>query len=788
MSKKGGVQLLSKASFKNRKFFKGMYLWIAVVICLLVTIFSATIYYNVKKNVVENNYSLNKQTLYQMKYNITYMNETVRHLISSIYFSAEADYLLNVKDTDNKVFDINLTLNKMTKSIINNNPLVQSIYVYNPHEDLFFSTYNGMFYEDEELLKSLKTYKTVPMLEPIARKGQDSKKNEDIFTYVMYESASPKGVLDGSIFVNVNADLVINNLKTINTNDAKGEFFLLSDKRQIINRDSIDQSMQEPVLQLFNSKIKKSIEQGEQYGYLIDQIEGREYFITYMYIEGADWVLVKTQHLSDVLKYMNKIQLSIVLMTIIFLALSILVSFTLSKRIYRPIGSLVQRMSTEKLIADGSEDSNQDEIGFLNKSYSKFVELVNTAQSNEQDNLLTLKNYYLRNLLIDSEAASERELSILYDHSQLSLDLDGNFIVCVVKIDNYQSFKDSNSSRDIELYKYAIVNISAETVANLFMNESLDMKRDHFAIIAYSELKDKDTLYRDLHLSISELQNNITSFLGLSVTVSIGSVVEEIHELSQSYHIALSNSNYRYVMGKNTIITPDLVDKQNKSHELNYSVHLEKKLIEEMKSNNLDASEDTLFTILQEISGQAGSHITFSVMLLIRTIMTTVYEMNDFKYNQSIIDFNAVYSKFIDLETIDEIYDELKSLLRRMISVEKYQVHEKHNVIVETIKDSIQKNYSDLDLSLQKLGTLFKMSPTYLGQIFKGQMGMSVASYINEVRILRAQEWLETSNLSVVQIMDKVGIANETSFYRLFKKKFGCSPKEYAFIKSIQEK
>lgn len=773
--------------FKNRNYFKGIYLWIAVVICLLVTIFSVTIYYNVKKNVVENNYSLNKQTLYQMKYNITYMNDTVKNLISSIYFSAEADYLLNVSDTENKIFDINQTLNKMTTSIINNNPLVQSIYVYNPQDDLYFSTYNGMFYEDEELIKTLNSYKTVPMLEPIARKGPDSKSNDKVFTYVMYESTSPKGIFDGAVFVNVSADLVINNLEIINTNDAKGELFLLSDKRQIINHDSIDQSLQVPIQQLFDSKIEKSIEQGEQYGYLIDRIGGRNYFVTYMYIEGADWVLIKTQHLSDVLKYMNKIQISIVIMTIIFLALSILVSFTLSKRIYRPIGSLVQRMRSEQLIVDEDDDTNHDEIGFLHNSYSKFVELVTIAQSNEQDNLLTLKNYYLRNLLIDSEAASEKELNILNEHSRLSLDLDGNFVVCVVKIDNYQSFKDSNSSRDIELLNYAIVNISSETTSERFMNESLDMKRDHFAIIAYSKLKENDTIYQNLQLSMKELQTNIANYLRLSITVSIGSVVEEIHELSQSYHIALNNSNYRYVMGKNTIITPDLVDKQNKSQELNFSVQLEKKFVEEMKSNNIDAAEKMLFSILQEISGQAGNHIPFSVMLLIRTIFTTVFEMNDFKYNQSSIDFNTVYSKFVELETIEEIHDEMKSLLRRIISTEKYQVHEKHNVIVETIKDSVQKNYSDLDLSLQKLGSLFKMSPAYLGQIFKGQMGMSVASYINEVRIVRAQEYLETSNLSVMQIMDKVGIANETSFYRLFKKRFGCSPKEYVFIKSIQE-
>ncbi|SEO72410.1 hypothetical protein [Paenibacillus sp. OV219] len=108
--------------------------------------------------------------LYQTQANIEYMNETVKQLISTIYFSAESDYLLHVKNLDNSIFDVNLTLNKLTSSVINNNPLIHSIYLYNGETKAFLSTYNGMFYQDDELLKTLKTYKDVPILQPISRK------------------------------------------------------------------------------------------------------------------------------------------------------------------------------------------------------------------------------------------------------------------------------------------------------------------------------------------------------------------------------------------------------------------------------------------------------------------------------------------------------------------------------------------------------------------------------------------------------------------------------------------
>lgn len=777
-------------SFQKKKFFNGIYLWITAAICFLVIGFSATIYYNVKKNVVENNYELNKQTLYQMKYNITYMNETVRHLISSIYFSADADYLLHVKEADSNIFDLNLTLNKMTSSVINNNPLIHSIYIYNNQAKTFLSTYKSIFYQDEELKETINSYKQFPILQPISRKMQMYDKTDEVFTYAMYKTPSVNGVYDGAVFVNVNADLVINNIKTINATDTKGDLFLLSDKRQIMNSGLSTNRMQEPVKQLFATKIDENIKQGQQYGYMIDKILGENYFITYMYIEGADWVLIKTQPLTDVLRYMDKIQLSILIMTIIFLALSILISFALSRRIYKPIGNLVQRMSAGRFGSNEHDSTiHHDEIGFLNQTYTNIVELVQTAQSKENENVNHLKNYYLRNLLIDSVAMQENELLSLNELSQLLLSTDGMFIVCVMKIDNYQFFKENSTAKDVELYKYSIANIASETVSKTFINESLDMKRDHFAIIIQSEIQDNEGIYQKLYDCLSELQNNISTYLGLSLTVSIGIAVDKVNHLSQSYNVALNNANYRYVFGKSAIITLDMIEEQNRVKELHYSVNLEKKLVDEMKSLNVNAAEDTIFAILKEISQQAGSHIPFSIMQLIRTIMATVFEINDTNSNsnQPVIDFNEIYGSVMTLETIDEIFDELKDLLRRFLSTEKYQSHQKHMAIVEAIKDTIEKNYSAPDLSLQKLGAIYKMSPAYVGQIFKGQMGMSVASYINDVRIQCAKELLETSQLTVSQVMEKVGIPNETSFYRLFKKKYGSTPKEYVLMKAIKE-
>ena len=75
------------------------------------------------------------------------------------------------------------------------------------------------------------------------------------------------------------------------------------------------------------------------------------------------------------------------------------------------------------------------------------------------------------------------------------------------------------------------------------------------------------------------------------------------------------------------------------------------------------------------------------------------------------------------------------------------------------------------------------MNTAYIRRIFKKGAGVSVNEYLNLTRMYKAAEWFEKSDLSVNEVMEKVGIENQSYFYKLFKKQFGTTPKNYAFTK-----
>ncbi|WP_185957426.1 helix-turn-helix transcriptional regulator [Saccharicrinis carchari] len=61
----------------------------------------------------------------------------------------------------------------------------------------------------------------------------------------------------------------------------------------------------------------------------------------------------------------------------------------------------------------------------------------------------------------------------------------------------------------------------------------------------------------------------------------------------------------------------------------------------------------------------------------------------------------------------------------------------------------------------------------------KSILGIGVSSYINDQRLNAAKRLLETTQLPVVEVDEKVGFANQSYFSTLFKQYFGSTPSKY---------
>jgi transcriptional regulator GlxA family with amidase domain len=72
------------------------------------------------------------------------------------------------------------------------------------------------------------------------------------------------------------------------------------------------------------------------------------------------------------------------------------------------------------------------------------------------------------------------------------------------------------------------------------------------------------------------------------------------------------------------------------------------------------------------------------------------------------------------------------------------------------------------------------LSLAHLRYLFKAETGMSPAQYLRSLRMRQAGRLLETTFLSVKEVMHRTGVNDESHFTRDFKKVYGMTPAQYS--------
>lgn len=148
--------------------------------------------------------------------------------------------------------------------------------------------------------------------------------------------------------------------------------------------------------------------------------------------------------------------------------------------------------------------------------------------------------------------------------------------------------------------------------------------------------------------------------------------------------------------------------------------------------------------------------------------------------------FHAVFQVWENRKqtSVDEFSLFLVSFFYQLKSVlERYQHQVEISAIrtpsqVERILSWLEARYTE-PLSLNKIANELHLSPYHISHRFKEWVGMTLSDYLNERRLHEAVKLLNTTNHTVAQIGETIGLENCSYFCKIFKKKFGLSPHQY---------
>ena len=142
--------------------------------------------------------------------------------------------------------------------------------------------------------------------------------------------------------------------------------------------------------------------------------------------------------------------------------------------------------------------------------------------------------------------------------------------------------------------------------------------------------------------------------------------------------------------------------------------------------------------------------------------------------------FLAAYSSNSLCNKIEE-----KSVLMALLS-EYIRIALPEDIMVKSVDDKrideiirfINGNLNQ-SLSLSELAKKFYLHPNHFVRFFKNKTGVTPIHYIKARKMETAKRLLEDSDLSVTEIIEKIGENNINNFSKQFKNYYGLSPRKY---------
>lgn len=388
-------------------------------------------------------------------------------------------------------------------------------------------------------------------------------------------------------------------------------------------------------------------------------------------------------------------------------------------------------------------------------------------------NLPILKGRFLNSLLAGNLSAEEvRER--LKDYK---LNLKGSrFVTALVAGDDLEPFLQQSEEFKTDLAYFAIYNI-ADEIMNFYQCGITFQDGDEKTVLLFAG----DENLEDTVLAVSEeIQECLKKFLKIESTISVGRVVENILEVSSSFHDSKKAMEFKFLLGGNQIIyAKDLVEK--KENLIENMGRLVDNVVEAIRSGRENEVRQQVSLFIQALKNAylTRSRSVFYIQNLILSIVNEldVGNLAEGEVIKKEKDFlNEVYTS----EHLSEIEEKLKEFCLEM--ADSFRDEKSNYCKRQALRalEYIEKNYGDSEVSLNSVCSYLAMSTSYFSSIFKNYTGETFIEALTKKRMEKAKALLLSSSKKTYEIAEEVGYADPHYFSSTFKKFTGMTPTEYS--------
>ena len=273
----------------------------------------------------------------------------------------------------------------------------------------------------------------------------------------------------------------------------------------------------------------------------------------------------------------------------------------------------------------------------------------------------------------------------------------------------------------------------------------------------------------------------ITVNLKLSLTIGLSGSVNQLNEVPRLFEEAITALQYKMSLGMNQVIRYEGLSGIASKDTSKY-VQMTNAMIHDFR-----ITSPYWETILEQFFDQLEEDVLKDVE--IQYVLTYLLRIFNKQMAECSLEVAQAWMEQIhptlqhrldSSETLEEIRPHFDLLLKELYGhYLTTRESSSHYNLVNNIRDYIENNYTNPELSLNHISDKFDVNGKYASQLFKEELGMKFVDFLVNLRMEHAKTLLLQTDESINAIAIKVGYIHSISFGRTFKKVVGVTPGDF---------
>lgn len=282
-------------------------------------------------------------------------------------------------------------------------------------------------------------------------------------------------------------------------------------------------------------------------------------------------------------------------------------------------------------------------------------------------------------------------------------------------------------------------------------------------------------IYSEAVMIAEDILRKLKVIGDIDASIGIGNSYTDIKNFNKSYNEAVYALK-KSIEGKKIIHFSSFRVELSTNEPQVYPLELENKLIDQLKSGQIESAKNFANDILMNITDKTSNldHIKGFIGEFIAVLRRTIAKMG-INLNSSLGMGNL--SELSELSSIDEIEIWFKRNVYNILEqVEKCS--NKNTDMLSKVFEFSNRNFNK-DITLESVALEVGLSSQYLSKVFKEKSGTNFIDYITKKRLEFAVELLKRGELNIKEISKMSGYEDSNYFCKIFKKDTGLSPKQF---------